>query len=55
MGLAWKIVSAVMALTPSRAWALEGAPDANLFGLVVTALILIAAGVGAWVSIRERQ
>lgn len=40
---------------PATAWASEGAPDANLFGLVVTALIVIAAAVGAWVSIRERQ
>ncbi len=53
--LAGKALVGVTFLTPAAGWASEGAPNANLFGLAVTALIVIAAGVGAWVSIRERQ
>lgn len=49
------LVGATFLLMPSTAFASDGAPDANLFGLLVTALILVAAGVGAWVSLRERQ
>ena len=51
--LAGEAIVGATILMPATAWASEGAPDANLFGLVVTALIVIAAGVGAWVSIRD--
>lgn len=53
--VAGTVLAGVMVMTPAAAWASEGAPNANVFGLVVTALIVIAAGVGAWVSIHERQ
>lgn len=40
---------------PGAAWAFENAPDANAFGLLVVAVLVLAAGLGAWVSLRERR
>lgn len=40
---------------PGAAWAFEDAPGANAFGLLVVAVLVVAAGVGAWLSLRERR
>ncbi len=53
--VAGTVLAGAMVMTPAVAWASEGVPNANVFGLVVTALIVIAGGVGAWVSIHERH
>ena len=40
---------------PEVAWAFENAPGANIFGLLVVAVLLAAGVAGAWVSLREQR